>query len=876
MNSAHRTIGSGKQPGNRNGLTDKITHLMENEIKPHVNFTTPEVTHVTAESITITWDYEIAGVPEDSVSFEVFLKGEKADGSPFDRVSAQEKNKCTLTGLKGETTYSLFVVAVHEGEDIAQFPDDDEGVVVTTPKSAPQTNWKKIALIAGCALAAIALAILLIFLLRDTKAPVISRPEVSSVIKDNEVSLSWNKATDNATAAENMLYNAYRTDEAGAWMDPVVIPGDSTYTFSGLKPWTEYKFRIEAMDEKGNKAPYTEVSVKTTDSVAPEVPKKTLMPDVGDDKIILSWSPAKDNVAGQKDLRYLVARTDESGEWTDAHEVKGDTTYAFVGLKPRVNYSLRVEAVDDAGNRSPYEDLTVATTDSSIPVIGKRELAVQTKDNEITIKWAQATDNVTEPKNLRYRVSRTNESGAWMSPQEVQGATSFTFTGLKTKTNYLCRVEVLDEAGNANSYDVLATATIDSGAPDVNNKTLSTSVKDNEIVLSWNAATDKGTTDPKNIRYKVYRTNDAGSWLSPQELRGQTSTTFKGLKSKTTYAFRVEAYDESNNMSRYNDKTVTTTDTKAPTVSNKTVTAKDIKEKSFTLTWSPATDVDQVTPGSKIRYKVYLRPSTASSWTSKEVIGTTSYAATNLSAKTTYLFFVTAFDESNNSVTYVGNNGTVFSATTLDTTAPTSSNTSVNLTKRAQNELTFQWAAARDNVTPANKIRYRIYWKELESQNWRSHDVVGQTSYTIPNLKAKTLYNYYVEAFDESGNRLMYGNMVNATSTSDTTAPTLSDRAISVTYASSSELRLKWTAAKDNTTPADKITYTIFWKINGSNGSYAKATVTGVTQYQLKSLKPLTWYTFYVQAKDASGNAVNYTERKFQTLASGLSASYSH
>ncbi len=200
----------------------------------------------------------------------------------------------------------------------------------------------------------------------------------------------------------------------------------------------------------------------------------------------------------------------------------------------------------------------------------------------------------------------------------------------------------------------------------------------------------------------------------------------------------------------------------------------------------------------------------------------------------------------------------------------------MNLTKRAQNELTFQWAAARDNVTPANKIRYRIYWKELESQNWRSHDVVGQTSYTIPNLKAKTLYNYYVEAFDESGNRLMYGNKVNATTTSDTTAPTLSDRAISVTYASSSELRLKWTAAKDNTTPADKITYTIFWKINGSNGSYTKATVTGVTQYSIKSLKQLTWYTFYVQAKDASGNAVNYTERKLQTLAPGLSASYSH
>ena len=860
---------------------------MEKETNPQFNFTTPKVTHVTADSFTVAWNCAIEGIPEDSVSFEVFVKGEMADGSPFDRVQAPERNTCTITGLKEDTTYSVYVVAVHEGEDVAQVPDTDDGVVVTTLKSAPQTNWKKIALIAGCALAAIALAILLIFLLRDTKAPVISRPEVSSVIKDNEVSLSWNKATDNATAAENMLYNAYRTDEAGAWMDPVVIPGDSTYTFSGLKPWTEYKFRIEAMDEKGNKAPYTEVSVKTTDSVAPEVPKKTLMPDVGDDKIILSWSPAKDNVAGQKDLRYLVARTDESGEWTDAHEVKGDTTYAFVGLKPRVNYSLRVEAVDDAGNRSPYEDLTVATTDSSIPVIGKRELAVQTKDNEITIKWAQATDNVTEPKNLRYRVSRTNESGAWMSPQEVQGATSFTFTGLKTKTNYLCRVEVLDEAGNANSYDVLATATIDSGAPDVNNKTLSTSVKDNEIVLSWNAATDKGTTDPKNIRYKVYRTNEAGSWQSPQELRGQTSTTFKGLKSKAAYTFRVEAYDESNNMSRYNDKTVTTTDTKAPTVSNKTVTAKDIKEKSFTLTWSPATDVDQVTPGNKIRYRVLLRPSTTSTWTlNKEVIGTPSYTATNLSAKTTYLFFVTAFDESNNSVDYVGNNGTVFNATTLDTTAPTVSDKTVKASNIKENEFTLHWNGAKDNVTPSNKIRYKVFLKESGVGSWTSREVIGNIYWTATGLKPKTRYSFYVEAYDESGNFVSYvAPQTNGTFndwTTDTTAPVVRDKAVSVTYASSNELNLKWAAASDNVTPANKIRYRIYWKPANSGARYDYKDVVGTTQYRITGLKAATAYVYYVTANDETGNYTQYVQSgngatfRATTLAPGLSASYSH
>ncbi len=434
---------------------------MENEQTPKVAITLPVVTQITSDSITVTWDYQIEGVPEDSVRFEIFLKGEKADGSPFDRIAAQEKNSCTVTGLKGETTYSLFVVAVHEGEDIAQSPDNDEGVVVTTPKSVHKTNWKKIALIAGCALAAIALVVLLVFLIRDTKAPVIDNPEVSSFIKDNEVTLAWHKATDNKTLPQNIRYHVSRTDESGEWLKPQVILGDTSYTFAGLKPWTYYKFIVEALDENGNSRPYTDISLRTTDSDAPEIMVKSLRSHIEEDQITISWNPAMDMVTDQTSISYLVSRTDESEEWGDPIEVKADTSYTFTGLKPGTDYKFHVEAQDENGNCSPYMDLSLKTADTHAPEIAVNSINTQIHEDAVILSWNPAKDNATEQKSIRYHVSRTDESGEWMKPTEIKADTSFAFSGLKPGTEYKFRVEAIDKRGNKAPYSEITVKTIE-------------------------------------------------------------------------------------------------------------------------------------------------------------------------------------------------------------------------------------------------------------------------------------------------------------------------------------------------------------------------------------------------------------------------------
>ena len=331
---------------------------MENENNPQVHFTTPEVTRVTPDSVTVAWSCEIEGVLEDSVSFEVFVKGEMADGSPFDRVEAPERNTCTITGLKEDTTYSVFVVAVHEGEDVTQVPDTDDGIVVTTPKNTPpaKTDWKKIAIIAGSCLAAIALGVLLYFLLRDSNPPVIDQPKVSANAQDNLIALTWHPAKDDNTAPGDIRYQVARTDESGNWMEPQVVQGDTVFTFTDLKARSTYHFRIEALDKAGNSCAYEELSMGTTDTTPPYVDDKTVTAsDITQDSFTLTWNPATDNATPHERILYRVYLKDEFSRAYDLLTSGfGITSCSATGLDPGENYMFYLEAYDESGNMLEY------------------------------------------------------------------------------------------------------------------------------------------------------------------------------------------------------------------------------------------------------------------------------------------------------------------------------------------------------------------------------------------------------------------------------------------------------------------------------------------------------------------------------------------
>ncbi|MFO7827324.1 MAG: PKD domain-containing protein, partial [Bacteroidales bacterium] len=189
-------------------------------------------------------------------------------------------------------------------------------------------------------------------------------------------------------------------------------------------------------------------------------------------------------------------------------------------------------------------------------------------------------------------------------------------------------------------------------------------------------------------------------------------------------------------------------DTQAPTAPTN-LSASNVTETSFTLSWNASTDNVGVTG-----YDIYQNGSFLAS------TANTSYDVTGLNASTTYNYYVKAKDAAGN-VSAASNTLEVTTDTPPDTEAPTApSNLSSSNVK--ENSVDLSWTASTDNVGVTG---YDIYKDGSYLANTSS------TNYTVAGLSASTTYEFYVKAKDEAGNVSAASNTLDVTTLAENTAP---------------------------------------------------------------------------------------------------------
>jgi len=185
------------------------------------------------------------------------------------------------------------------------------------------------------------------------------------------------------------------------------------------------------------------------------------------------------------------------------------------------------------GTRDP-----ITGVDKEAPSVPEDLTATAVSSSQINLSWNASTDNVGVTGYSIYR----DGSG---SPLKTVTGTSTTDTGLNPSTTYCYRVLAYDAAGNKSTLCAQECATSgigpgdDNEAPSVPEGLTVTGVSSSQINLSWNASTDNvGVTG-----YSIYRD---GTLV--KNVTG-TSTTDTGLRTYSTYCYRILAYDAANNPS---------------------------------------------------------------------------------------------------------------------------------------------------------------------------------------------------------------------------------------------------------------------------------------------------------------------------------------
>jgi chitodextrinase len=184
----------------------------------------------------------------------------------------------------------------------------------------------------------------------DTEAPTIPTNLTVSSITMTTATASWNASTD------NIGVTGYEVYLDGALVATV---NGTTYNFTGLNAFTNYTVKVKAKDGAGNSSAFTADETFTTlDTQAPTIPTNLAISSITATSATASWSASTDNAGVTGYEVYL--------DGTLVTTVNA-TTYNFTGLNATTNYTVKVRALDGAGNQSGFTaDETFTTLANSI------------------------------------------------------------------------------------------------------------------------------------------------------------------------------------------------------------------------------------------------------------------------------------------------------------------------------------------------------------------------------------------------------------------------------------------------------------------------------------------------------------------------------
>lgn len=192
----------------------------------------------------------------------------------------------------------------------------------------------------------------------DTTAPEPVTNLTAGAPTQTTIPVTWTDSASTDVIGFEVAYSADGTNYT--IVTGSVGPNETSYTVTGLSEDTAYTIRVIAYDAAGNRSIPATVQATTAapDVVAPDPVTGLTTGTTTETTIPLSWTlSASGDVVSQE-----VAYSTDGTNFTVASDAvnNSSTSYTVTGLTAETSYTLRVVAVDGAGNRSA--DTTVQAT----------------------------------------------------------------------------------------------------------------------------------------------------------------------------------------------------------------------------------------------------------------------------------------------------------------------------------------------------------------------------------------------------------------------------------------------------------------------------------------------------------------------------------
>jgi hypothetical protein len=239
--------------------------------------------------------------------------------------------------------------------------------------------------------------------------------------------------TSNSISQITVSYTGYGNDgitgykveskpSGGSWSTFSASTTDTTHAVIGLSTYTDYDFRVSAINSVGTSSSVATSSVTKTQGITPSDPTNFTTSVISTTQINLSWTAsATGNPTPTYKIEYKLS---SAGSWTELVASQSGTTYNKTGLSGYTEYDFRVSALNAQGTSNTVA--VTATRTNGVAPAQVTGLTLTDSDPNVGISWSADTTGIPSVTyTLEHSLSSTFASGITV---KASGGTSTTYT----------------------------------------------------------------------------------------------------------------------------------------------------------------------------------------------------------------------------------------------------------------------------------------------------------------------------------------------------------------------------------------------------------------------------------------------------------------
>uniref|UniRef100_A0A8C2Z424 Receptor-type tyrosine-protein phosphatase F n=1 Tax=Cyclopterus lumpus TaxID=8103 RepID=A0A8C2Z424_CYCLU len=669
------------------------------------------------------------------------------------------------------------------------------------------------------------------------------------------VTLTWDSGNPEPVSYYVIQYHAKLSDNGFQEIDGVAT---TRYSIGGLSPFSEYEFRVIAVNNVGRGPPSGVVDTRTSEQAPSSPPLHIQARMLSSSTMLVQWEPPEEPNGQIRGYRVYYSSDHDSplSAW-QKHNTDDSHLTTISGLTADITYSLRVLGFTSVGDGPPSDVLQIKTQ-QGVPAQPSGFEAEAELDSRIMLSWLWPVQDPIIGFELLYWEDNnpTNKHHATFNP-----AGSYAVDGLKPDTLYMFSLAAKSEMGLGVFTQPIEARTAQStpSAPPQEVRLLSLS--STSIKVSWVAPpTDSshGEIACYSLAYLALTGEDVERHQVSGIAADVTSYVLEDLQKWTEYLVWVRAHTDVG-PGPESSAACSRTKEDVPGAPPRKVEADALNSTALRVTWKPPLSMKQ--HGQIRGYQlVYSRLENGEPHGQPVIMDVSLPDAqeaivTGLLPETTYSVTVAAYTTKGD--------GARSKAKVVTTTGAVPGKPTMMISTTIGNTALIQWQPPKEMV--GEHVGYQLQYKRAEEEAFTIKDFrKADDHFTVTGLHKGATYIFKLCGKNRAGNGEEY---VKEISTPED-VPSSYPQNLSVVGLTATSTNLAWEPPPLAERNGKVVKYAVVYR--DINSQHNNTNSTTETQMTVHGLQPDTTYDIRVQAFTSKGGGPISPSIQSRTMSTSM------